>query len=68
MPYRQPDFYEKEDVSVEALDEAGGSDLPSRGKQLFILSCDKTVIGLIALADTPKASAREAIENLKTGD
>ena len=36
------------------------------GKTVVYVALEKTVIGIIALADTPKASAKQAIENLKS--
>jgi Cu+-exporting ATPase len=53
-----------EGISVDALDESAAA-LSREGKTVVYVALEKTVIGLIALADVPKASAKKAIENLK---
>ena len=55
---------QKENISTEKLEEAAGK-LAAQGKTVVYLAVDKSLIGLIALADVPKISARKAIENLK---
>ena len=55
---------QKENVSTEKLNDAAGK-LAAQGKTVVYLASDKGLIGLIALADVPKASAKNAVENLK---
>jgi Cu+-exporting ATPase len=55
---------EGEGISVNALDESAAL-LSMEGKTIVYVASEKTAIGLIALADVPKASAKQAIENLK---
>jgi len=51
-------------VSINLLDSEA-TKLASEGKTVVYVAMDKSVIGLIALADVPKATARQAVENLK---
>lgn len=51
-------------ISTDKLDEAAGK-LASQGKTVVYLAAENNLIGLIALADVPKSSAKEAIERLK---
>ena len=53
-----------EDVSISALDQQT-SLLANSGKTVVYVVLEGKVIGLIALADVPKNSAKAAIENLK---
>ena len=57
-------FMKSEGVPMDALDEQANK-LAMEGKTVVYVALEKTVIGLIALADTPKASAKQAIEKLK---
>ncbi len=57
-------FMTSEDVFVNDWD-AKAANLADEGKTVVYVALEKTVIGLIALADTPKASAKQAIESLK---
>ena len=58
-------FMESEGVSVDDLDESAAG-LPGKGKRLCMSLWKKRSIGLIALADVPKGSAKQAIESLKS--
>ncbi len=53
-----------QNVSINLLDSEA-TKLASEGKTVVYVAMDKSVIGLIALADVPKATARQAVENLK---
>lgn len=55
---------QKENISTEKLDETAEK-LAAQGKTVVYLAADKSLIGLIALADAPKMSAKKAIEKLK---
>jgi Cu+-exporting ATPase len=55
---------ENEGISVSALDDSAAV-LAREGKTVVYVALEKTAIGLIALADVPKASAKHAIESLK---
>ena len=55
---------QNEDVSISALDEQSFR-LTHEGKTVVYVAVEKKVIGLIALADVPKNSAKPAIESLK---
>ena len=55
---------QNEDISISALDEQS-SGIAHNGKTVVYVAVEKTVIGLIALADVPKDSAKAAIERLK---
>ena len=55
---------ENEGVLVNALDDSAAV-LAREGKTVVYVALEKTAIGLIALADVPKASAKQAIESLK---
>jgi Cu+-exporting ATPase len=55
---------ENEGISVEALNDSAAV-LAQEGKTVVYVALEKTAIGLIALADVPKASAKQAIESLK---
>jgi Cu+-exporting ATPase len=57
-------FMTSEDIFVNDWD-AQAAKLADEGKTVVYVALEKTVIGLIALADTPKTSAKKAIENLK---
>jgi Cu+-exporting ATPase len=54
-----------EGVSVDDWDMQAAR-LAGEGKTVVYVVLEKTAIGLIALADTPKNSAKQAIENLKS--
>jgi Cu+-exporting ATPase len=58
-------FMKSEDVPVGNWDEQAAG-FSREGKTVVYVALEKTVIGIIALADTPKASAKQAIENLKS--
>ncbi len=53
----------EDEISVATLLEIGK--LENKGKTTMILAVDHEVIGLIAMADTPKEDAKEAIKKLK---
>jgi Cu+-exporting ATPase len=53
-----------EGISLISLDGSAAA-LAREGKTVVYVTFEKTAIGLIALADVPKASAKQAIENLK---
>jgi Cu+-exporting ATPase len=53
-----------EGISVDALNDSAAA-LVREGKTVVYVASEKTAIGLIALADVPKASAKQAIESLK---
>ncbi len=55
---------QNEGVPIFALDEQA-SVLAHNGKTVVYVALEKTVIGLIALADVPKKSAKSAVESLK---
>ena len=55
---------QNENISISALDEQA-SLLADSGKTIVYVALEKKVIGLIALADVQKASAKAAIEALK---
>ena len=55
---------ENEGISIDALDDSAAV-LAQEGKTIVYVALEKTAIGLIALADVPKTSAKQAIENLK---
>ena len=57
-------FMERMKVSVEDLREAAGG-FAAEGKTAAFVAIDGTAAGIIALADTPKESAREAVSRLK---
>jgi Cu+-exporting ATPase len=57
-------FMESEGISVDAFDESAAA-LAREGKTVVYVALEKTAIGLIALADVPKNSAKPAIESLK---
>jgi Cu+-exporting ATPase len=57
-------FMESEGVSVNNLDESAAR-FSREGKTVVYVAFEKKVLGLIALADEPKDSAWQAIENLK---
>jgi Cu+-exporting ATPase len=58
-------FMKSEGVPVDTLDEQANK-LAREGKTVVYVALEKTVIGIIALADTPKSSAKQAIESLKS--
>ena len=55
---------ENEGISVDALDDSAAV-FAREGKTVVYVALEKMAIGLIALADVPKASAKQAIESLK---
>jgi len=57
-------FMKSENVPMDEWD-AQAAKIAGEGKTVVYVALEKTVIGLIALADTPKTSAKKAIENLK---
>lgn len=57
-------FMKSEGISVDDWDTQA-SKLASEGKTVVYVASENNVLGIIALADTPKASAKQAIENLK---
>ena len=57
-------FMKSENVPVDDWDEQAAG-FSREGKTVVYVALEKTVIGIIALADTSKASAKQAIENLK---
>jgi len=58
-------FMESEGVSVNNLDESAGR-LSREGKTVVYVAFEKNVLGVIALADESKGSAKLAIESLKS--
>ncbi|MGD0168307.1 MAG: heavy metal translocating P-type ATPase [Smithella sp.] len=58
-------FMESEGVSVNNLDESAARQ-SREGKTVVYVAFEKNVLGFIALADEPKGSAKQAIENLKS--
>jgi P-type Cu+ transporter len=58
-------FMKSEGVPVDDWDMQAAR-LAGEGKTVVYVVLEKTAIGLIALADTPKNSAKQAIENLKS--
>jgi len=54
----------EQDVLIDVLDSAAAK-LADEGKTVVYVALEKKVIGFIALADVPKASARQAVESLK---
>ncbi|MFZ2396419.1 MAG: heavy metal translocating P-type ATPase [Smithella sp.] len=57
-------FMKSEGIFVDDWDTRA-SKLASEGKTVVYIASEKNVLGIIALADTPKASAKQVIENLK---
>ena len=57
-------FMTSEGVPVDDWD-AQAAKLEGEGKTTVFVSSEKNVLGIIALADTPKASAKKVIENLQ---
>jgi len=53
-----------QNIPVDFLKDAAAG-LAAEGKTVVYIAREKHVIGLIALADVPKASAKQAVENLK---
>lgn len=51
-------------VSVDLMENTAG-ELAREGKTVVYVASNKKVIGLISLADVPKASARQAVQSLK---
>jgi len=51
-------------IAVDSLDN-NATQLAGDGKTVVYVAQDKTVIGLIALADVPKNSAKRAVQDLK---
>ncbi|HLZ20120.1 MAG TPA: heavy metal translocating P-type ATPase, partial [Smithellaceae bacterium] len=51
-------------ISVASLDDSAAA-LARDGKTVVYVALDKDVLGLIALADVPKPSAKQAVETLK---
>jgi len=51
-------------VSVSTFNDAAAK-LAGEGKTVVYVALEKKIIGLIALADVPKASAKQAVESLK---
>ncbi|MGP8154046.1 MAG: heavy metal translocating P-type ATPase [Smithella sp.] len=58
-------FMKSEGVPVDDLDEQTAK-FAREGKTVVYVACEKIVIGFITLADEPKGSAKQAIENLKS--
>jgi Cu+-exporting ATPase len=56
-------FMKKENVAVNDWDSKAAK-LESEGKTTVFVSSEKNILGIIALADTPKDSAKQAIANL----
>ncbi|KFO66547.1 ATPase [Smithella sp. SCADC] len=57
-------FMKSEGIFVDDWDTRA-TILASEGKTVVYIASEKNVLGIIALADTPKASAKQVIENLK---
>ncbi|MFA5322471.1 MAG: heavy metal translocating P-type ATPase [Smithella sp.] len=57
-------FMKSEGVSVNDWNTKAAK-LEGEGKTTIFVVSEKTVLGIIALADTPKASAKQAVEKLK---
>jgi len=55
----------QKNTTVESLD-GQAEDLTEQGKTVVFVARSNHLIGLIALQDTPKPSAKEAVERLKT--
>lgn len=58
-------FMKSEDIPVDDLDEQADQ-FALEGKTVVYVASEKNVLGLIALADEPKTSAKPAIERLKS--
>ena len=56
---------ENQDVSAEPVRKQAAA-LAGEGKTVVYVALEKKVMGLIALADVPKASAKQAVESLKS--
>ena len=59
-----PNQMKKEGISLESIEERV-STLQGEGKTVVAVSCDNVLIGIIALLDVPKASAKKTLEELK---
>jgi len=59
-----PNQMKREGVNLESIEE-NISCLQEEGKTVVAVSCDNVLIGIIALLDTPKASAKKTLEELK---
>jgi Cu+-exporting ATPase len=57
-------FMESEGVSIAAFDKPAKK-LTGEGKTVVYVAVEKKAIGLVALADEPKASAKKTVESLK---
>jgi len=56
---------QQENISIEKLEQAAEK-LAGEGKTVVYLAAEKNLIGLLALADVPKASAKAAVDSLKS--
>ncbi len=56
---------EQENISIDALD-AAGEEQSKAGNSLVYIASDGKLLGAVALADTPREGAAEAIDNLRT--
>ncbi|MCA9811906.1 MAG: copper-translocating P-type ATPase [Nitrosarchaeum sp.] len=59
-----PNQMKREGISLESIEERV-SNLQEEGKTVVAVSCDNVLIGIIALLDVPKASAKKTLEELK---
>lgn len=57
-------FMKSEGVSVKDWDTKAAK-LAREGKTTIFIASEQSILGIIALADTPKTSAKRAVENLK---
>lgn len=55
---------QQENIPTGKLDGEAGK-LAAQGKTVVYLAAEKSLIGLVALADVPKASAKKAIDSLR---
>ncbi|MHA7733957.1 heavy metal translocating P-type ATPase [Nitrosopumilus sp. S6] len=59
-----PNQMKREGISLESIEE-DISRLQAEGKTVVVVSWDNVLIGIIALLDIPKASAKKTLEELK---
>jgi len=56
------------DITVDDVVEERMTGLEAHGKTAMLLACDGRLAGILAVADTPKAHATDAIEELESRD
>jgi Cu+-exporting ATPase len=59
-----PGFVQDEGINIESAQQLA-TQLQEKGKTVILVAWDETLIGLVALIDTPKSSARPAIQYLQ---